>query len=94
MRGALIFLAVFALLLMITLAVPTLPPGEQIYNGIGAVETDFEIMSIEVPTLVSALFNGVVYGIIAFLIYQVFVWSGVFKKEEKHEEYKDITKPA
>ena len=94
MRGALTFLAVFALFIVITLAVPTLPPGEQIYYGIGAVETDFEILTIEVPTMVSAVFNGVVYGIIAYLIYEAILWSGIFKKEEKPEGYKDITKPA
>ena len=94
MKGALVFLAVFAILLLITLGAPNIPPGKQIYYGIGAVDTDFEILSVEVPTLVSACFNGIVYGIIAFSIYQVIVWSGMFKKEKEPEDYKDITKPA
>src|SRR6056297_1526936 len=63
MKGALVFLAAFVIFLLITLATPSLPPGEDIYYGIGAVETDFEILGIEVPTLVSACFNGIVYGI-------------------------------
>ena len=95
MKGALVFLAVFAIFLVITLGVPTLPPGRQIYDAIGAVETDFEILGVGVPRLVSSVFNGVVYGVIAFLIYSVIVWLGIFKKEdvEYTEEYKDLTKP-
>ncbi len=93
MKGALIFLAVFAIFLVITLGIPNIPPGRIIYDGIGAVETDFEILGVRVPRLVTSVFNGVVYGVIAFLIYSVIVWLGIFKKKEEAEEYKDISKP-
>jgi len=93
MKGALVFLAVFAIFLVITLGAPSIPPGRMIYDGIGAVETDFEILSVGVPRLVTSVFNGVIYGVIAFLIYSIIVWLGIFKKEEEVEEYKDISKP-
>lgn len=71
MRGAgvLVFLIVFFVLLLATLAVPGIPPGKQIYGALGVAETDYPVLGISATLLIEAIFNGVVYGIIAWLIF-------------------------
>ncbi|HUT27997.1 MAG TPA: hypothetical protein VMW85_08140 [Methanomassiliicoccales archaeon] len=69
MKGALVFLIVFAAVLLVTLAAPGIPPGQAIYDAIGAEETDSPVLGIGATTLVVAVFNGVIYGVIAWLIY-------------------------
>jgi hypothetical protein len=68
MRGAIVFLTVFVILLVITLAYPGLPLGKQLYGMLGVPTTDYPVLGISATTLVIAVFNGVVYGIIAWLI--------------------------
>jgi hypothetical protein len=67
--GALVFLAVFFVSLLATLAVPDIPPGKQIYGALGVAETDYPILGVPAALLIEALFNGVVYGVIAWLIF-------------------------
>ena len=69
MRGAIVFLAAFLLFLVITLGYQDLPPGKAIYDAIVGAESDYEVAGIRATTLATAVFNGVVYGIIVFLIY-------------------------
>jgi hypothetical protein len=71
MRGAIVFVAVFVILLLATLAYSDLPPGKSIYNLFNFPSTDYQPLGFPVPTLISAIFNGVIYGIIAWLIYTV-----------------------
>jgi hypothetical protein len=71
MRGAIVFLAAFFLVLLATLAYPDLPPGRQIYNALNVPSTDYLVLGIPATTLIVAVFNGIVYGIIAWLIYTV-----------------------
>jgi hypothetical protein len=71
MKGALVFLAVFAIMLVVTLGNPTIPFGQQIYTAIGGVNTNYPIAGIPVSTLVPAVFNGVVYGVIVWIIYSI-----------------------
>ena len=75
MKGALVFLAVFAILLVATLANPTIPFGREIYQGIGGLDIDYQIAGIPVSKLVPAVFNGVIYGAIVWMIYSVVVSS-------------------
>jgi predicted flap endonuclease-1-like 5' DNA nuclease len=69
--GAIIFLVVFAILVVVTLSNPTLPFGKQIYEAIGGVDVDYPILGIPVDTLVPAVFNGIVYGFIVWLLYTI-----------------------
>jgi hypothetical protein len=69
MRGAIVFLTVFIILLVITLAHADLPLGKQLYGMLGVPTTDYPVLGIPATTLVIAVFNGVVYGLIALLIY-------------------------
>ncbi len=74
MKGAIVFLAAFALFLLISLGYADLPPGRQIYDAtIGEDIGDY-------TNLVVGVFNGVVW---AFIVYVIFwILSGyVFKKE-------------
>jgi hypothetical protein len=72
MRGALVFLAVFVVLFVATLAYAELPPGAQIYDSLNFPTTDYQVLgSIPVRTLVSAVFNGAIYGVIAWIIYTI-----------------------
>ena len=83
MKGAIVFLAIFVVFLAVTLAYPDLPPGKQIYDLTGAEQTDSLVLGIPATTLVIAVFNGVVYGIIFWLIYTVLARYGVVDGEEQ-----------
>jgi hypothetical protein len=71
MKGALVFLVVFIILFAATLAYSDLPPGKQIYDALNVPTTDYPILGIQATTLIKAVFNGVIYGIIAWLIYTI-----------------------
>lgn len=83
MRGAVVFLVVFAILLVVTLGSPSLPPGRLIYDAIGATEIDYPILGIPVTTLVPAVFNGVIYGFTVWLLYSVA--SGATRREKREQ---------
>lgn len=84
MKGALIFLVSFILFLVITLVYPVLPPGIQIYSLLGVVKSAYPVMGIPVTTLACAVFNGVIYGVIIWLIYSMVTKNG--KTEIEAEE--------
>jgi predicted secreted protein len=67
--GAIVFLVVFFVMLLVTLAAPSLPIGSQLYGLFGVPESDYPVLGIGVTTLVSAVLNGVFYGVIAWLIF-------------------------
>jgi len=69
MKGAIVLLIVFAVFLALTLGYRDLPPGRQLYSLLGVPETEYPVLGIPTITLVSALFNGAIYGVIAWLIY-------------------------
>jgi ABC-type Fe3+ transport system permease subunit len=71
MRGAIVFLAVFIIVLLATLPYPSLPPGAQIYNALNVPTTDYQVLGVPATTLIIAVFNGAIYGIIAWLIYTI-----------------------
>ncbi len=67
--GAIVFLVAFFAMLVATLAAPYLPPGRQIYDSLGIEESDYPVLGIPTTTLVCAVFNGVIYGVIAWLVF-------------------------
>jgi len=84
LKGVLVFLGVFALVLIASLGSPNLPPGRQIYDFLGAPETNYPIIGIPATTLVIAALNGIVYGVIAWLIFSFAERAGKSKlKTEK-----------
>jgi hypothetical protein len=71
MRGAIVFLVIFVLGLLVTLAYSDMPPGRQIYDALNVPATDYLVLGVQATTLVIAVFNGVVYGVIVWLIYSL-----------------------
>lgn len=69
MKGAIIFLAVFIAFLAATLAYLDIPPGRALYQLLGVPETEHHVLGVPATLLVEAIFNGVIYGIIAWLIF-------------------------
>ncbi|MBS7626394.1 zinc ribbon domain-containing protein [Candidatus Bathyarchaeota archaeon] len=71
MRGAIVFLAVFIIMLIVTLQYSSLPPGRMLYSLLNVPETTYPVLGFPATLLVCAVFNGVVYGIVAWLIYTI-----------------------
>jgi hypothetical protein len=69
MRGAIVFLVVFLAFLAATLAYPDMPLEKQLYGSLGVPEIDYLVIGMPVTTLVIAVFNGVIYGLIAWFIF-------------------------
>jgi di/tricarboxylate transporter len=69
--GAIIFLIVFFVAFIATLAAPGIPPGRALYGLLGLPETDYPILGFPTTTLVVAVYNGVVYGVIAWLVFTI-----------------------
>jgi len=70
MKGALVFLIVFVIFLGATLAYAELPLGNMISDAMN-IDPTVEWSGFEVRTLTSAIFNGVIYGIIAWVIFSI-----------------------
>jgi predicted secreted protein len=72
--GAIVFLVVFFVMLLVTLAMPSVPIGRQLYGLFGVPESNYPVLGIPVTTLVSAVLNGVFYGVIAWLVFTFGTW--------------------
>jgi hypothetical protein len=74
MKGALVFLAVFAIVLVITLGNTDIPPGGAIYDAFlpgtrGPASGYLVGESVDAVTLIIGVFNGVIFGFIAWLVF-------------------------
>ena len=73
MKGAIVFLVVFAIALVITLGNTSIPPGKAIYNAFlpntQAASGYLVGGTVDAVTLIIAVFNGVIYGFIAWLVF-------------------------
>jgi hypothetical protein len=65
MKGAIVFLIVFVLGVLITLGNTSLPPGNIIYGMLNVPSINYPVLGIPATTLIISVFNGVVYGFIA-----------------------------
>lgn len=70
MKGAIIFLVVFFAFFGATLAYAEIPLGNMISDAIN-IDPTVDWNGFRVRTLTSAIFNGVIYGIIAWIIFTV-----------------------
>jgi hypothetical protein len=67
-EGAIVFLIAFVVFLAVTLfAYPELPPGNAISDAIG-IDPTIEWSGFMLRTLLSAIFNGIIYGIVVWLV--------------------------
>jgi hypothetical protein len=70
MRGAIVFAIAFVIFLAVTFAYPELPPGNMITDAID-IDPAVEWSGLVVKTLASAILNGVIYGVIIWLIFTI-----------------------
>ncbi len=92
MKGALVFLAVFALAVVITLGNTAIPPGKAIYD---AVLPNSEAASgyliggrVNAVTAIIAVINGVIYGFIAWLIFTLLTMGS--RKERQQNIHQTV----
>lgn len=88
MRGALVFLGVFVIVTLISIAMPTIPPGLQIYEALNVPLAEYPVGGIPASTLIIAIFNGVIYGVIAWIIFSI---ADRAMKKEKKPEVTEVT---
>jgi len=70
MKGVLVFLVIFLIFLAATLYYAELPPGNTISGNMN-VDPTVEYGGFKVKTITSAIFNGVIYGIIVWVIFTI-----------------------
>ncbi|WP_455368304.1 zinc-ribbon domain-containing protein [[Eubacterium] cellulosolvens] len=71
MKGAIVFVVFFLIMTVLTLTYHDLPPGIQIYEMLDVPETEQPVGGIPATVLIISLFNGIIYGIIAWLVYSI-----------------------
>jgi hypothetical protein len=79
MKGAIVFLAVFIIFIGISLAYHDMPPRGPIYTMLNLPTTDYPVLGIPATTLIIAVFNGVIFGIIAWATYTILEKRGILK---------------
>jgi len=92
MKGALVFLAVFALLVVLTIGNVSIPPGQAIYNAVlpgTEAAASYLIAGVSAVTVIISVFNGVIYGFIAWLIFSVIMMAT--KKDKKEQVNVNVT---
>jgi len=67
-EGTIVFIIAFVIFLAVTIAYTELPPGNAISDAI-AVDPTIEWSGFLVRTLLSAIFNGAIYGVIIWLVF-------------------------
>jgi len=82
MKGALVFIAVFVIVFLVSLGITSLPPGQAIYNALNlpASVTTYKVVgAIYGDVLMKAIFNGAIYGFIVWLVFTIV--ARAFKKK-------------
>jgi hypothetical protein len=64
-----IFMGVFWVVMLATFPFPGLPPGEEIVKFLNISLADISGTGISTTVLLAAVFNGLIYGAVASLIY-------------------------
>ena len=67
-EGAIVFVIAFVIFLAATLAYAELPPSNVVSDSMG-IDPTIEWSGFIVRTLMSAIFNGVIYGVIIWLVF-------------------------
>ncbi len=74
MKGALVFLAVFVIVLLVCIGATTIPPGQALYNmlKLPIETTTYKVGgAIYGDVLIKAIFNAVIYGFIVWLVFTI-----------------------
>jgi hypothetical protein len=92
MKGAIVFLLVFALLVVLTIVNVAIPPGQAIYNAVlpgTDAAASYLIAGISSVTVIISVFNGVIYGVIAWVVFTVIMMAT--RKEKKKQVNVNVT---
>ena len=92
MKGAIVFLAVFAVVFLISLGVPSIPPGQTLYDmlNLPAETTTYQVGgAIYGDVLIKAIFNAVIYGFIAWLVFTILTYRS--RKEKAQTIQQNVT---
>jgi ribosomal protein L40E len=81
MKGAIVFLVFFIVTTALSLYVD-IPPGKQIYEMLDVPETEYPVGGIPATVLIISLFNGIIYGIVAWLVYSIIMAAKRRKKSQ------------
>src|SRR4030043_1745340 len=88
MKGAIVFLVVFAIVVIITLGDTNIPPGKLIYDSVlpntEAASGYLIGGTVNAVTAIIAVFNGVIYGFIAWLIFTLVTMGSRKNKNQQH----------
>lgn len=88
MKGAIVFLVVFAIVVVITLGNTNIPPGKLIYDSVlpntEAASGYLIGGTVNAVTAIIAVFNGVIYGFIAWLIFTLVTMGSRKNKNQQH----------
>ena len=68
MIGAIVFLAVFVLVLLASLGIPTIPPDMDIFKMLNLPLVDYPVLGIPATVLAIAVFYGIIYAFIVWLL--------------------------
>jgi len=74
MRGAIVFLIVFAVVFLISVVATSIPPGQALYNllKLPIETTTYKVGgAIYGDVLIKAILNAVVYGFIVWLVFSI-----------------------
>ena len=86
MKGAIVFLVVFVIVVVITLGDTSIPPGQLIYNlALPNTEAASGYLiggKVDAVTAIISVFNGVIYGFIAWLIFTLAMMG---RKKDKNQ---------
>ncbi len=86
MKGAIVFLVVFAIVVVVTLGNTTIPPGKIIYDvALPNTEAASGYLiggTVNAVTAIIAVFNGVIYGFIAWLLFTLVTMG---RKKDKQQ---------
>lgn len=69
MIGTIVFLATFLLFVIITLIVPSVPPGQIICNAFGKSETNYSLTEVSGELVVASVINGLIWGVIILMVH-------------------------
>jgi hypothetical protein len=91
MKGAIVFLVVFAIVVVITLGNTAIPPGKAIYDiALPNTEAASGYLiggTVNAVTAIIAVFNGVIYAFIAWLIFTLVTMG---RKKDKAQNIQQV----
>jgi hypothetical protein len=91
MKGAIVFLVVFAIVVVLTLGNTSIPPGKAIYDTVlpntEAASGYLVGGTVDAVTAIISVFNGVIYGFIAWLI---FTLLNMGRKKDKNQNIQQV----